>query len=391
MNGHAPRLAVLGAGHGGQAMAADLALRGCAVTLWGRSPEKIAPVVEAGGITLEERGFAALPAVSSLSHALTGADLIMVVVPATGHQAVARCCAPYLKDGQVIVLNPGRTGGALEFLHTLRRQGCYADVTVAEAQTFLFASRITGPAQARIFGTKRRVEVAALPAWRTGAAVELLNRVYPQFKPARSVLHTSLDNMGAIFHPALTLLNTGRIEGLGGAFDYYHEGVTPAVARVLEAIDSERCRVAEMYGVQPTSAREWLFQAYGAGGETLREAVLANAGYAGIKAPQNLQHRYLSEDVPTSLVPLAALGELAGVPTPTILSIVQLASMVHGVDYAREGRTLERLGLAGLTVEQVQELALTGLLTEPQPDPMPDLVAVTIDPGDEEVTLCAGD
>src|SRR5690606_3969161 len=111
------------------------------------------------------------------------------------------------------------------------------DVTVAEAQTFLFASRVTGPARVRVYGIKRRVPVAALPASRTADLVRLLQRAFPQFTGAPSVLSTSFDNIGAILHPGPTLLNAARIESTGGDFDYYHEGVSPSVAAVLEQLD----------------------------------------------------------------------------------------------------------------------------------------------------------
>jgi len=80
----------------------------------------------------------------------------MVVVPASGHRDIARSCALHLRDGQIIILNPGRTGGALEFHQILNREGCTADVIMAEAGTLVFASRSTGPAQARIFRRKWR-------------------------------------------------------------------------------------------------------------------------------------------------------------------------------------------------------------------------------------------
>ena len=48
------------------------------------------------------------------------------------------------------------------------------------------------------------------------------------------MLHTGLNNMGAIFHPALTLLNAGRIESTGGEFQFYIDGVTPSVETVAK-------------------------------------------------------------------------------------------------------------------------------------------------------------
>ena len=100
--------------------------------------------------------------------------------------------------------------------------GCTADVTVAEAETFIYASRSDGPAQARIFRIKEAVPLAALPPTRTPQVLEALAPAYPQFIDGINVLHTGLNNMGAIFHPALTLLNAGRIESTHGDYRVLH-------------------------------------------------------------------------------------------------------------------------------------------------------------------------
>ncbi|HEX6989700.1 MAG TPA: NAD/NADP octopine/nopaline dehydrogenase family protein [Bacillota bacterium] len=355
--------AVIGAGHGGQAIAACLAGRGFDVRLLNRTFERIRPIIDGGGIAVEgvTSGFGRIRlATTDAALAVDGARIIMVVVPATAHRTVARWLAPHLRDGQFVVLNPGRTGGAFEFESTLRRAGCAADVTVAEAQTFLFASRVIAPARVRIYGIKRRVPVAALPASRTADLVRLLQRAFPQFVAAPSVLATSFDNIGAILHPGPMLLNAARIESTGGDFDYYHEGVSPSVAAVLEQLDAERLLVARAYGVRGTTTRRWLRLAYGAEGASLYEAIQNNPGYRGIQAPPTLRHRYLTEDVPASLVPMAALGRLAGLEMPVCNMFIELAERVLGRNFTVAGRTLERMGLAGLGVDDIVRWATAG-------------------------------
>jgi opine dehydrogenase len=174
-------------------------------------------------------------------------------------------------------------------------------------------------------------------------------------------MKTSLNNIGSIFHPAVTVLNAGRIESTNGDFEYYTEGITPSVAMILEKMDRERVNVAEALGFQAMTAREWLYMAYDAAGRTLYEAMRNNRGYDGIMAPKTVMTRYITEDVPMSLVPIASLGKLCGVPTPIIDSIIMLSSILHNTDYWECGRTADRMGLTGMSIREIRSFITEGI------------------------------
>jgi opine dehydrogenase len=358
---------VIGAGHGGKAMAAHLALMGFPVTLYNRTFDHIEVIKKRGGIELESseeaaHGFGKLHRVTSdMADALNNAEMIMVVVPSSAHADIAKAAAPYLQDGQIVVLHPGRTCGALEFDKVLHDAGCIANITIAEAETFIYASRSDGPAQARIFRIKEAVPLAALPATRTESVLQKINEAYPQFIDGVNVLHTGLNNMGAIFHPALTLLNVGWIEATHGDYQFYIDGATPSVARVLEVLDRERVTVASALGLRARTAIEWLKLAYDTTGEDLHDAIQNQPGYYGIKAPSTLSHRYIFEDVPMSLVPIASLGERYGVSVRGIESMIRVACIIHRTDYWRRGRTVEKLGLGGLSVSELTRFVNEGI------------------------------
>jgi opine dehydrogenase len=250
----------------------------------------------------------------------------------------------------------------VEFAKTIRDNGCTADVTVAEAETFIYASRADGPAQAHIFRIKEAVPLAALPASRNELVLEAIGHAYPQFIDGVDVLHTGLNNMGAIFHPALTLLNAGWIEHTHGDYQFYIDGVTPSVARVLEVLDRERVTVSSSVGVRARTSLEWLKLAYDTDGEDLHEAIHNQPGYYGIKAPPTLNHRYIFEDVPMSLVPLASLGMRYGVSVRGMESVIRLASIIHRTDYWRRGRTVERLGLEQWSVSELTRFVQEGVI-----------------------------
>lgn len=356
------RFAVLGAGHGGMAMAGHLGQMGFPVRLWARNPRALDGVAAAGGVTLDGvvTGFGRVDASPDLHTALAGVDTVLVVVPASAHGDVARHCAPHLQDGQKVLLMPGRTAGAIEFAHALRSVGCTADVLVGEAQTFLYASRRTGPATARIHGIKKQVKAAALPARRTLELLDGIKPAFPQFMPARWVWKTSLDNIGAIFHPTVVLLNTGWIETTRGAFRHYMDGISQSVSGFLEQLDAERVAVARALGVGALSAQEWLMEAYGSSGDSLFEAIQQTQAYWGVGAVDTLDHRYIWEDVPTGLVPISELGRACEVPTPLTDTIITLASAMCRRDFRRTGRTLRHLGLEGLSPAQIARYAMEG-------------------------------
>jgi opine dehydrogenase len=361
-------ITVIGAGHGGKSMAAHLAIMGFPTTLYNRTPEHIAAIKALGVIDLETyeggpRGLGKLACVTSnIAEALTKAEMIMVVVPSSAHVDVAKACAPFLKDGQVIVLHPGRTCGAIEFAKVLREEHCLANVIVSEAETFIYASRSDGPAQAHIFRIKEAVPLAALPSTSTQMVLDMIHQAYPEFIDGGNVLQTGLNNMGAIFHPALTILNSGWIEATHGDYQFYIDGVTQSVARVLEALDRERVTVASSLGIRARTALEWLKLAYDATGEDLREAIQNQPGYYGIKAPPTLNHRYIFEDVPMSLVPIASLGQRYGVSVHGMDSIIRMASIIHRTDYWRRGRTIDKLGIDNLSVGELTYYVTTGKL-----------------------------
>ncbi|MGD8454790.1 MAG: NAD/NADP octopine/nopaline dehydrogenase family protein [Anaerolineales bacterium] len=358
------QITVIGAGHGGKAMAAHLALMGAQVTLYNRTWRNILTISERGGISLTSsegniQGFGKLVSVTSnIKEALSASNLIMIVVPAFGHAELARKMAPYLHDDHMVVLNPGRTFGAHEFRKNLHEYGCVARAVIAETQTFIYASRSDGPAQARIFRIKDAVPLAALPACNTPKVLDALNPYYPQFIDGKTVLHTGMNNIGAIFHPTITIHNAGWIEATGGEFQFYLDGVTPTVARLMEAIDRERVGVARALGIEAITACEWLRMAYDAVGDSLHEAIHNQEGYRGIKAPPTINQRYINEDVPMSLVPMASLGRKLGIRVRGMESVIRLACIARQKDYWEIGRTMEKLGLEQVCPEDLLSMTM---------------------------------
>ncbi len=208
------------------------------------------------------------------------------------------------------------------------------------------------PGTVNIYSYTKRLGFAALPGKQTAALFALIKPLYPEIQQASSVLETGLSNLNAIFHPEGMIMNAGWIQHTNGNFLFYREGFTDAVGRVTAAVDAERMAVAKALGVPATPFIDIFYQA-GLTTKGAREsgdisrACRESEPNKTIKSPSSLDHRYIHEDVGYGLVPISALGRLAGVATPTIDALIKLAGLAVGIDYMRDGLTLERLGLAG--------------------------------------------
>jgi opine dehydrogenase len=361
-------VAVLGAGHSGFGLAGDLALRGVPVHLY-EHPDfeaAIAPVREAGGIAVRGvtgEGVARPVLVTTdAGAALADVRLAFVVVPAYAHDAMAAAVARHLQPDHVVVLMPGNAGGALAFRRAVTALGGPA-ITVAEAASFIFACKKDGPAGVWIRGVKHGLPVGVLPAERTDEVMAWLLGLYPTLAAGMDVLETSLSNANHVAHPPALLLNIARIEATGGDYSFFHEGMTPSVARLTDAIDAERLSLVATLGYEPVTTLEQLTRFYGDqgfGGATYYDAVHTTPVHGAARAPGSIDHRYFTEDLPYGLVPLAEIGAALDVPMSATRGLVDVVNALSGADHWTTGRTLAQLGLGGMNAAEMRAYARTG-------------------------------
>lgn len=331
---------VCGAGHQGLSMSAHLALNGLAVNLWNRTPQNIQAVMDTGviccsGIT---NGRAKIAKASS-DIADVVADFVMVTTPSNAHRDIAKELAPYVHKDMVIVLNPGRTFGAVDFAEELKRNGVRELPHIAETQTIVYTCRKSGSNSTNIFAMKSNVEIAAIRGSDINYVMALMpDCLKPFFKIVPSVGLTSLSNVGMVLHCSPVIMNIGWIESEKVAFKYYYDGISNSVARFVEKIDAERQAVAKAEGFEVESVKDWLIRTYNVSGDTLYDCIRNNEAYREIDAPPTINTRYIFEDVPNGLVPVEAMGLEYGVPTPNITTIINLACSVMDIDYRDIGR-----------------------------------------------------
>ena len=356
------RWAIIGGGNGGQSLAGHLSIMGFPVRLYDIFEETVAAISEQGGIHVEGavEGFGKLEfATTDLGKALDGADVVMIVAPATAHRTIAENCAPVLADGQIVILHPGATCGSLEFRQVLDSKGCTAKLTLAETNTLIYACRSPKPGYANILGIKDDLVLASMPARDNATVVNIFREAFPQVIAGKNVMQPSLGNANAVVHPGPSLLNTSLIESKH-EWSYYYDGITPSIGAFVEKLDLERIALAKAFGIEMIPIREWYKIAYGIDKPTLTEAVRSNPAYDGIAGQKSLKTRYVLEDIPTGLVPMIELGRLKGVPTPRMELVAKLGEYLLEMDFFATGRTLKNLGLEGMSVEDFQNYIETG-------------------------------
>jgi opine dehydrogenase len=349
------KFTIIGAGNGGQSMAAHLTLLNQEVILYDIQAELINKIKENGGIKAEGvlEGFASVQATTDLEYAMSDTEVIMVTTTGTAHKHVARAIAPYLIDGQIIMLFPGYWG-ALEFRNIFNEVGMTKDVYVAETESLIYTCRYIEPGHVRIRKIKESLEFATLPANDSRFVKEKLKDVYPQLVETDSVLTTTLNNVNPVFHVPILLLNAGRIEAEGDFF-FYPDGATPSVVNVMEQIEQERLEIGKKLNINLSTCLDLLKRFYDVDETNLYDAIQKNQAYKTGKAPTTLNYRYIYEDIPYGLHPIEKLGEKLGVPTPASTLLINLASLVRKEDLRANALTLSDLGLAGKTPEEMVE------------------------------------
>ena len=352
------KISVLGAGNGGQALSAHLAMKGIEVNLFEHPNFKknIEEISKKRGIELSGRlqGFGKISlATTNIKKAIEGTSVIMIVAPSFAQETFIEMAVPYLVDSQIIMLIPGNFG-SFEIKKILKRNG--KNLTIVETNTLPYACRKIEEGKVNIWGVKTHISIASLPAANIEEVSKMLNGFFIMpLSPLKNSLEISFSNPNMIVHCPTMILNAGRIESTNGDFRFYCDGMTKSVCRIMEKMDEERMAIGKKLNLDLISTYEWLKETYSLKGEDLHELLSTNPAYGqhGADAPKVLNHRYLTEDVPHLLVPVASFGKLLGIQTPIIDCIITLASTINGTDHFEKGRNIDKLGLSGMSIEEI--------------------------------------
>lgn len=363
------RISVIGGGHGCYAAAAELAERGHEVRWWRRDAHAFQGLRDAGALRVTDyrgtrhvplgKGPGHLDLIDALPDAVADAQVLVIPLPSTTHEALAPVLAPLLQDGQVVFLPPG-TFGSYVFARAQKDAGNPARVAYAETGTLPYLARKHGNTVV-ISGYATRLPTGVFPSRLSGDALALLAQAYPSIEPIEDGLSGALMNAGPIIHPPLILMNAGPLEHFD-KWDIHNEGTQASIRRVTDALDAERIAIRQALGYAAphfpladhyaTEGDEWM---YGRGAH----GKLTDSG--DWRETIDLHtHRYMLEDTRLGLSFLVSTGRWAGLPTPVAQGLLHIASAITGRDLYAEGRTLERLGLDRLSRRGMAELLAQG-------------------------------
>lgn len=339
-------ITIIGAGNSGLAMAAHLSSEGNKVTLWNRTEKNISKLMKTHKIKSEGiiKGDITIDLVTTdMKQAVSNSDIILVTTPASSHKDLAMEISKNLDKETLIVLNPGRTFGAFEFLDTFRKNNKKINPCIAETQTIIYTCRRTGEDSVNIIALKSGVLISTFnPEENKNVISKLPECLKEYFISAKSIIETSIGNVGMILHCTPLLLNSGWTESKSSPYKYYYDGITPSVGALLEKIDAERVLVSEKLGLKVESTKDWLKRTYHVKGNNIYECIQNNEAYKTIDAPTSLSHRYILEDVPCGLVPLESVGKINGLSMKYTSMIIDLASAILNIDFRENGRNIEK-------------------------------------------------
>lgn len=343
------KVAVLGAGNGGCAVAGDMSYRGHEVTLIKTSNtlhnDNFKYLIENNGkITLDEFGEmkeAKISWVTTDISAIAECEIIIIYIQTGFHEDLIKRIIPFLKSNQIVLVNPGYLSTAYMLKH-----GVPKDVIIAEAQSSFIDCRIKEPGLIKVGFRNVRNPIGIFPSSRKSEAIQKLDLLGFPLTYLDSVVEAALHNPNLIVHTVGAIMSIPRVEKTNGDYCMYHEVFTPSVWKILEKLDSEKMDVLEALGferlpyVEACKFRNSLDDSEDAKEVFFRYAAMPTC----VNGPTSVDSRYITEDVPQGLVMLEALAKQMNISTPVATSLIDIASAALERDMRKDGRSPEKLG-----------------------------------------------
>ena len=364
-----PTITVCASGNIGRSIAADCSLMGCSVKLYELKDfdENIKGIQSAGGIEISgvtqsgKTGFAPLDLTTTDPElAFQGSEIIMLSAPAMGHIPFFDSFYKYLEDGQCILVNTGYWG-SLRIYQRMKEVGVSINVILAESALPPYLSLEEQPNLVHCFSIQpeESIPVASFPGNRIEEVFDRLKEIYPQLYKASNIIATNLDVGNPSIHPPFTIPIAGLVFDKCDSCKYYRE-VTSSGEKIAHAFDKERIELSEKLGAKTETIDSWAKSMFGNDERKIKDK-LRKSVFAEFDFPSWALERTLDEDIEYNYVPLTGLAEVADVEVSHTKAMVTLFGTMFGKNYWETGVTLEKLGLRGLTKDEIIEVLEKGI------------------------------
>jgi opine dehydrogenase len=334
------KVAILGAGAIAFGYAALLCKSGHNVVLWSPSGRGTLQLANGTGLNatgaIEGRFF---PEVAeTVEFALSRAEAVVIAVPGYGHRHVIEAVAPHLRAEQVLIFS-SHMSMAARYLADLLVERRVSTPIVALGTT-ITTGRQLGSGNVKIGSIRARVDAAVIPSWAAERALDVCVRLFgDRFELRSSLVAATLSNVNPQNHLALALCNLTRME-LAETWEQ-NRHLTPAVARLIEALDLERLATAAAYNVEVRTVQTHFHLSFGLPLGSLAEMArqLADRG-GGAYGPKSLETRYVTEDLPYGVVPILHLASAKGIELPLHRAGLDMMSALYRRDFQNENDIL---------------------------------------------------
>ena len=296
---------------------------------------------------------------------ISTADVVILCLPAYGHQTYFDIITPHLQDTCIVVGMPGQPGFEYQCLQYLEKNRKICPVLSTE--TLPWACRISRyGSEVIVHGTKETVMASVMAHGNEGinrsTVVEQIQQLLgekPKLKLVDHFLELTMHTKCSLNSPIMyAQWRNWQGQPLVDP-PLFYQGIDETAAKYLQAVSDESLAIAEEIAKRCPkvnisrigSLYKWLVDHYADQVEdktTFLTTMRTNKAFAGLVHPMkrdkdgkylpNFEYRYTTEDIPYGLVVFRAIATMIDVPTPTIDEIIYWGQKLLGKEFLVDGK-----------------------------------------------------
>lgn len=283
---------------------------------------------------------------TNIKVALRHSKILILMVPAFGQANIFRSALPYLTREHIFISMPGNYA-IFEYVEELRRSNLkitnpvayIRDVPIpcifAECSIIPYACRKVKDNEIFVGGVKDFIHIGVFPQQKTENTLNKLNPIFQKLNielEQKDILEVVYYNSNILLHPTIVVYNAGHIKHLNKGFRFYRDGVSPLTLKIIERMDKERQRIGKSLGFTLESFSSFYRRYYGdTSGKSLFNFFQEATFLHFVKAPTDLEGRFISEDLEYALIPIIEfLARKRGIDTSISDAIIESASCMVG-------------------------------------------------------------